>query len=170
MSDVYIQEIERLRRERQSRNHHLKRIARLNRERAAYYAAQYPLDLLVDAVEKFYRVGKRELFSDERFTWTVKARHHLYWLIRTKRPDMSYPMIGQYVGKDHSSVVHGAHKVARTYDGVTLGAVDKIVERLREEAGISDDLGLGREHNTCNSGARDNKLPASTTENNFAQT
>ena len=167
MSDVFEREINRLLSEKRTHNHHVKRLAKLRRQRAEYYAQQYPLSLLLDAIEKFYRVGKRELLSDERYSWTVTARRHLCWLIRTKRPDLSYPAIGGFLGKNHTTVLHAVQQYNKHGSTHTTKIVNDVVETMRHEAGITDSTGIDPDTFADTSGGH--RVPTATTENNSPQ-
>jgi chromosomal replication initiation ATPase DnaA len=168
MSDLFQIEIDRLEAEKRTQSHHAKRVAKLRKQQAVYYAQQYPLPLLLDAIEKFYRVGKRELLSDERYYWTVTARRHLCWLIRTKRPDLSYTAIGGFLGKDHSTIVYAVQQYNKRGSAHTTKVVNDIVETMRHEAGIIDSTGIDPDTFASTSG--EHRVSAATTENNSPQT
>jgi chromosomal replication initiator protein len=54
--------------------------------------------------------------SPRRAVAAVHARHIFYWLAR-KHTSKSFPQIGIAIGgKDHSSIIHGIHKVRRNFD------------------------------------------------------
>jgi hypothetical protein len=55
----------------------------------------------------------------------MRARRHIIGAIRTLRPDISYPAIGRFVKKDHSSCVHAFQKFTMEMD-VFHGFVDDV--------------------------------------------
>lgn len=65
------------------------------------------------AVEKETGVHLDEILSPCRIPKIVRARQMYYWLAR-RLTEQSLPVIGRIcAGKDHSTVVHGIHKVNR---------------------------------------------------------
>jgi Bacterial dnaA protein helix-turn-helix len=60
------------------------------------------------AVREAFRIPREELFGPSRFTKVVHARWCAMWLMH-ELTNSSFPKIGQYIGKDHTSVIYGIH-------------------------------------------------------------
>ncbi len=53
---------------------------------------------------------RRALFSHRRYWQHVRARFIFYYAAR-ELTDRSYPEIARYIGRDHSTLVHGVQRV-----------------------------------------------------------
>lgn len=60
-----------------------------------------------------------DIHAKTRAKPAVTARHEAAYLIKTHRPDMSYPMVARIFGMDHTTIIHACRRV---------------VERLASEA------------------------------------
>ena len=58
-------------------------------------------------------VGASDMKGTSRLPHICRARQIFYWLCR-HYTSCSFPQIGSYLGKDHSTVVHGVQKVSRS--------------------------------------------------------
>lgn len=70
----------------------------------------YPLEAIMEAVCRSLKVGRRDVMSLHRLPHIVEARHIFCWFARyyTAR---SYPVIGNFVDRDHATVMYGVRKV-----------------------------------------------------------
>ena len=91
---------------------------------------------IIRAAADYYGATTGAIMAKGRDAWVVKARHVAIYLIR-KRLGWSYPMIGAYFGRDHSTVMYAYRKVEAyrdrslpAYDQATATAVDLIIEWL----------------------------------------
>ena len=66
----------------------------------------------LDAVTKATNVSAWEIKSDTRTPRVVRARH-LYWACIREVGKWSYPEIGHYVGRNHTSIMHGIKNVPK---------------------------------------------------------
>ncbi len=78
------------------------------------------LSTISDRVARIYRVNPAELFSERRPRHVAAARQLATYLCR-KMVRASYPAIGRYFGRDHSTVIH---------------AVNTIEERMARDTGF----------------------------------
>ena len=68
---------------------------------------------LLQATAAVTGIGVRDLRGTLRFQNICRARQIFFWLCR-HYTSCSFPQIGNYLGKDHSTVVHGVQKVSRS--------------------------------------------------------
>lgn len=66
---------------------------------------------LLQATSAVTGVGVKDIKGLSRDVRVVRARHIFSWLCR-HYTGCSFPQIGNYLGKDHSTVVHGVKKVS----------------------------------------------------------
>jgi chromosomal replication initiator protein len=79
----------------------------------------------IDAVCKYYQIGKRLILGDSRVRQIARPRQLLMYLLRTQL-GIPYEEVGRLVGdRDHSTVMH---------------AVDKITELATTDVHIREDM------------------------------
>ena len=66
---------------------------------------------LLQATSAVTNIGVKDIKGLSRDVRVVRARHIFSWLCR-HYTGCSFPQIGNYLGKDHSTVVHGVKKVS----------------------------------------------------------
>jgi hypothetical protein len=66
---------------------------------------------LLHATSSVTNIGAKDIRGLSRVDSAVRARHIFFWLCR-HYTSCSFPQIGNYIGKDHSTVVHGVKKVS----------------------------------------------------------
>ena len=83
------------------------------RERKARQRAelQVRLRIVIVQVEKLFRLPPGALNSERRTSRIAMARHIAYYLCHTAGG--SFPVVGQHLGRDHSSVHHGFWLIRR---------------------------------------------------------
>lgn len=62
------------------------------------------------AVCRYYHIARRELRSERRTGDLVLARHVFFHLCRNLTSS-SFPDIGRFIGRDHSTVIYGAQRI-----------------------------------------------------------
>jgi chromosomal replication initiator protein len=68
-------------------------------------------DQVVDAVCKYYQIGKRLILGDSRARQIARPRQMLMYLLRTQL-GIAYEEVGNLVGnRDHSTVMHAVNKI-----------------------------------------------------------
>ena len=73
------------------------------------------LDDIARAICGVYSIGKAEFTSIRRNPRLVEARQVFYWFAK-RCTSFSFPQIGHFCGKDHSTVIHGFRKVDESLD------------------------------------------------------
>ena len=83
------------------------------------------------AIHAAYGYSLDLIKSDRRMPELVEARHVFYWLLY-RSTDLSYPVIGKRMKRDHSTVIHGVKRIERMRkDTPTFRArTDKMLELL----------------------------------------
>ena len=74
------------------------------------------VDAIIAKVALEHGVSAAELLSDTRWQKVAHARQHAFAAVRGMPRKPSYPQIGRWFGRDHSTVVHGvrAHEARRS--------------------------------------------------------
>jgi chromosomal replication initiator protein len=72
--------------------------------------AIYTMKRCLRAVCLYYGVTEEELKSKSREQRIVVPRNHFCWVVYRNRLDMSYPMLGRFLSKDHTTIVHAVAK------------------------------------------------------------
>lgn len=65
-------------------------------------------------VEASLGVPWTELVSARRQAPLVRARMLFVWCLRWSKPTMSYPAIGHWLARDHTSIIHLARRAEET--------------------------------------------------------
>jgi chromosomal replication initiator protein len=91
---------------------------------------------IVDTVCRVYNVTTEQLQSRERTSHVAEARIVAFYLIRKSTVQQrygdtvstSFPTIGQYFNRDHTTVIHGCNVVARRMEAAPLyrGTIEKM--------------------------------------------
>jgi len=69
----------------------------------------YSVTSLIKAVTTVFAVSKEELLSKRRMAYIVTPRHALYYL-GYKNTSHSLPSLARFLGRDHTSIIHGRNK------------------------------------------------------------
>jgi chromosomal replication initiation ATPase DnaA len=72
--------------------------------------AIYTMKRCLRAVCLYYSVTEEELKSKSREQRIVVPRNHFCWVVYRNRLDMSYPMLGRFLSKDHTTIIHAVAK------------------------------------------------------------
>lgn len=65
---------------------------------------------------QYFGINRVDLVGARRSSSAVLPRHVAMWACRTLLPT-SYPVIGRlFGGRDHSSIIHGVHKIERAIE------------------------------------------------------
>lgn len=62
-------------------------------------------DIAMGHVLASYDIDQSELISHRRAQHLVNARALFVWIMKTHRPKVSYPTLGRWLDRDHSSVI-----------------------------------------------------------------
>ena len=90
-----------------------------------------PVLHIITAVCDEFGVGGADILGTRRFRTVAEARLLCYWLLRT-RTRMSFPEIGQTMGRDHGTVMNGIRSVVKKLgsDKQFAQMVERVTERL----------------------------------------
>jgi len=96
------------------------------------------VEVIQQAIADFFHVSLAELKSKKRTQRIAFCRQVAMYLCR-KLTDNSFPAIGQYFGRDHSTVIHAYNLIARriTNDSAFQMWIDKIERGLNAEPPVS---------------------------------
>lgn len=75
-------------------------------------------DIVYEALAKFPGVSMAEIKGPRRIVKIVAARQYAMYLLYKERTDISFPEIGRFFGKDHTTVLHAVRKLETLYGSV----------------------------------------------------
>jgi hypothetical protein len=91
------------------------------------------LHQIASAVCRVLQVSPRDFHSPRRFRHVTRARQIYFWIARN-RTSRSLPEIGRRCGgKDHSTVMHGIHKIDGDFAAFSAD-IDAVIKALWEES------------------------------------
>lgn len=95
------------------------------------------LDEIARVVCGVYGIGKADFVSIRRAPRIVEARQIFYWMAKTFT-SFSFPQIGHFCRKDHSTVIHGFEKIEASIDryrtSIELVCFDLGLSLIEQEA------------------------------------
>lgn len=80
--------------------------------------AKLPAGTIISAVAAAHGISMADMKGPRRSTRFVAARQHAMALLVQVRPDLSYPVIGTLMNRDHTTIIHGKRhwpKIAGRY-------------------------------------------------------
>lgn len=98
--------------------------------RARYQRSYHRLKRIAHRIAAITGLGLADLRSQERAADRVKARALFAWAARTHGA-VSFPMIGRFLGCDHTSVIYGVRKVAAVVRRCGVPMIGRMVADLR---------------------------------------
>lgn len=102
-------------------------------ERVRVNRTIYSMKRCFHSVCSWYGVRADELKSKSREQHIAIPRHHFCWVVYRNRLDVSYPMLGRYLNRDHTTIVHSVDTFERMKDALrkeVLG-VDKLIKECK---------------------------------------
>lgn len=89
----------------------------------------YSLKRCFHSVCSWYGLTAEELKSKSREQHITIPRHHFCWVVYRNRIDVSYPMLGRYLGKDHTTIVHSVNTFEdmKTAMKIHIDGVDDLI-------------------------------------------
>lgn len=91
---------------------------------------------IAEMVEARTGISINDLRSRRRDRMTSYARH-LFWYLSKKNTTKSLPVLGKFLEKDHTSVIHGIKRIKARMETEPL-LVDLIVEMSKDIRGIQE--------------------------------
>ena len=70
-------------------------------------------DICLDILQGFPGITLADIKGPRRTRAVVAARQECMYAIYTERADASFPMMGRYFHRDHTSILHSVHKIKR---------------------------------------------------------
>lgn len=71
---------------------------------------------IVEQCAATHKVLVSELLGDSQRKQAVAARHEAFYVVKAMKPVLSFPQIGRWFDRDHTSVIHGISKHQHLYD------------------------------------------------------
>jgi len=90
---------------------------------------------VADAVARACDLPRPRLFGAAQDRGTARARHLLMFLLRELCAGASFPTIGFFLNRDHTTVIYGVRRIARDLE--RDAALRALHARLRRELGAS---------------------------------
>jgi len=91
--------------------------------------------LIIDEVEKYYRLSKGSIVSKKRSKDVAYPRQIAMYICRELLEDPSYTKLGQeFGGRDHSTILYGANKIGEEIhqDDALRTAVNEIISNIKK--------------------------------------
>lgn len=89
----------------------------------------YSLKRCFHSVCSWYGLTAEELKSRTHEHRIVIPRHHFCWVVYRNRIDVSYPMLGRYLDRDHTTIVHSV-SVFEQMKGALQKEIDGVDELI----------------------------------------
>lgn len=111
--------------------HRVPTTAQLRRATSAY-SGRLPIELraVVSSIFQSHGVSMDRALRS-RTPAVVRARDEAVWVVRAMRPEVSYPMLGAFLGRDHSSLLSGMRRFEKR-----MAADDLLRLRVERLAGV----------------------------------
>ena len=74
------------------------------------------MEKIINRVASYYKLSIWQLNCKSRKGLLPECRHVIFYLIRETYPEISLEKIGQWLNRDHASVMHGIKKVGYYLD------------------------------------------------------
>ncbi len=93
--------------------------------------AIYTMKRCLSVVCSHYDVTEKEVKSKNREQHIVVPRQHFCWVVYRNRLDISYPMLGRFLSKDHTTIIHAVNKFEENKDKylAAIAAVDILINK-----------------------------------------
>jgi chromosomal replication initiation ATPase DnaA len=93
----------------------------------------YSLKRCFYSVCSWYGLTAEELKSRNREQRIVLPRHHFCWVVYRNRIDVSYPMLGRYLSRDHTTIVHAVETFERMKEAMAthIEGVDELIHKSK---------------------------------------
>lgn len=93
----------------------------------------YSMKRCFHSVCSWYGLTAEELKSRSREQRIALPRHHFCWVVYRNRIDVSYPMVGRYLNRDHTSIVHSVSVFEGMKQGmkIHIEGVDELIRKCK---------------------------------------
>ncbi len=98
--------------------------------------SRVPKARILDVVARAFKISPDVIKGRRRSMHCAAARQVAYYLMREYGIDGTYPQVGEFLGRDHSSVIHGANVVRRRMEAST--AYRETIGRIRDDIWVAE--------------------------------
>lgn len=95
--------------------HKLCQLLRLQSDEEEYTEVRSVKDIVDEVLQDYPGITMAQIVSVRRTRELIIPRHRCYYEVYRQRPDLSFPAIGRYFKRDHTSIISGVKKL-RTGD------------------------------------------------------
>jgi hypothetical protein len=98
--------------------------------------AKYSYPNVLKAICRVYGVSTTDIKGPDRRFHISRARMHLVHLLTVNRPDLSSPMIGSLINRDHSTILNGRNRWPAICERIkwAIPLVEREIEALSVES------------------------------------
>ncbi|MDR9777218.1 helix-turn-helix domain-containing protein [Rhizobium hidalgonense] len=95
--------------------HKLCELMRIHSDEEEYVEIRSVKDIVDEVLQDYPGITMAQIVSVRRTRELITPRHRCYYEVYRQRPDLSFPAIGRYFKRDHTSIISGVKKL-RTGD------------------------------------------------------
>lgn len=95
--------------------HKLCQLLRLQSDEEEYTEIRSVKEIVDEVLQDYPGITMAQIVSVRRTRELINPRHRCYYEVYRQRPDLSFPAIGRYFKRDHTSIMSGVKKL-RTGD------------------------------------------------------
>lgn len=95
--------------------HKLCELMRIHSDEEEYVEVRSVKDIVDEVLQDYPGITMAQIISVRRTRELITPRHRCYYEVYRQRPDLSFPAIGRYFKRDHTSIISGVKKL-RTGD------------------------------------------------------
>jgi chromosomal replication initiator protein len=102
-------------------------------------------DQIIAAVANYFGITVTQLLSRDTSQPTVQRRHIAMYLCYHEL-QASYPQVGKWFDRDHTTVMYGVHRIERSHDPRITQNINQIIEKLQcpvDKRGLMVSVGDG---------------------------
>lgn len=94
---------------------------------------------VVKIIADYYGYDLERLFGKRRDASLAHARQTAYWFLHCY-VHMGFSEIGRFVGRDHSTIIHGVERIWKDYDRIPLALISRIKAIVPDPATIEEEV------------------------------
>ena len=68
------------------------------------------VEIVQEVLKDFPGTTVDDIISLRRSRWLIEPRHKAFYEVYRQRPDLSFPQIGKFFRRDHTTILHGVDK------------------------------------------------------------
>jgi|GEM_PF-3289812 len=113
------------------------------------------IEQIITSILKFYNIDKKSLFSLSRRADIAEARQVLAYCLR-KKIKLSFPVIGKFLGRDHTTIIHACGKIEELI--TSGGYMADLIDFILDNSSINEDLEIIKKKESSKSKRRSNHI------------